>query len=185
MVVLAVPDPSLIVLIGAAGSGKSTLAARHFDVGEVLSSDALRAAISGDPADQRASGAAFAALHRALERRLADRRMTVIDATNLTSRARSALLRRAQASAVPAVAMVLDLDADVVLARNAGRSGRVVPEAAVRGHLHQVRELVDDAVLEREPFERILVLRTPDDVAALTIRRTTGRPDGGASGRQV
>ena len=52
---LSIPDPSLVVLIGAAGSGKSTFAARHFAPGEVLSSDAYRALIAGDPADQRAT----------------------------------------------------------------------------------------------------------------------------------
>lgn len=39
---LAVPDLSLVVLIGATGSGKSTFAARHFRPTEVLSSDFCR-----------------------------------------------------------------------------------------------------------------------------------------------
>ena len=87
MSTLVLPDPTLVVLVGAAGSGKSTLAARLFAPDEVVSSDALRAAISGNEADQRATAAAFRALHRTVDRRLAAGAMTVVDATNAKARA--------------------------------------------------------------------------------------------------
>ncbi len=137
---LVLPDPSLVVLIGAAGSGKSTFAARHFAPDEILSSDALRAAISGDAADQSVNKAAFRALHAALDRRLRTGRLTVVDATNVTREARRALLDRAAAAGIPAVAIVLDLAPDLVLARNAARPDRVVPETSSGAHLDAVRD---------------------------------------------
>ena len=41
------PDPAVVVLAGAAGSGKSTWAAERFRAAEIVSSDALRAAVAG------------------------------------------------------------------------------------------------------------------------------------------
>ena len=94
MTTLLLPDPSLVLLVGAAGSGKSTLAQAHFAPEEILSSDALRAAISGDAGDQTASRLAFAILHRELTRRLEAGRLTVVDATNVRAVHRRPLLAR-------------------------------------------------------------------------------------------
>ena len=171
MAIIVVPDPSLIVLVGAAGSGKSTFAARHFPSDEILSSDAFRAAIAGDAANLSVTGAAFTALHASLDRRLHAGRLTLVDATNLTASARRALVRRADRARMRAIAIVLDLPPAVVLARNAGRQGRVVPEEVVRRHLAQVRRLVDDASLGFEGFAQILICRAPDEVETLVIER--------------
>ena len=65
---IEIPVPGLVVLIGAAGAGKSTLAVRLFAPADVLSSDDLRAAVSGDAADQRATRTAFGILHREVRR---------------------------------------------------------------------------------------------------------------------
>ena len=170
-VVIRVPDPSLVALVGAAGSGKSTFAARHFAPDEILSSDAFRAAVSGDAADQSASPAAFKALHAALDRRLRDRRLTVVDATNLTVRARQALVARATAAAIPAVAIVLDLPAAIVLARNAARRDRVVPEDVVRRHLGEVRRVVSDGSLTADGFASVVVLTDPAEVDRVVVSR--------------
>jgi protein phosphatase len=173
MTEIVLADPSLVVLVGAAGSGKSTFAARHFAVDEILSSDRFRAMVSGDEADQAATHAAFARLHRELVRRLGSGRLTVIDATNVEASSRRALLARATAANVPATAIVLDLPAATILAQNAARRPRVVDEAIVRRHLDRLRLALDgpDPPLLREGFAAVLVLRDPTDVDRTGFRR--------------
>jgi len=170
---IVVADPSLIVLVGAAGSGKSTFAARHFEPGDVLSSDAFRALIAGDETDQRATRPAFARIHRELRGRLAAGRLTVVDATNIEVGARRALVVRARAAALPATAIVLDLPPALVLARNAARSSRVVAEAIVQRHLERLRVALDerDPPLAGEGFSHVVVLRDPTELDAVTIVR--------------
>ena len=170
---LVLPDPSLVVLIAPAGAGKTTFAARHFLPTEILSSDAFRARIAGNEADQRATRAAFRQLHRALERRLARQRLTVVDATNVERAARQALLALASSAGIPAVAIVLDLAPATVIARNAGRTNRVLDEAVVRRHLARLRASLDGpgGPLDGEGFERVFVLRDPLEIDATTIVR--------------
>ncbi|HEY3335422.1 MAG TPA: AAA family ATPase [Candidatus Limnocylindrales bacterium] len=176
--VIVVPDPSLVVLVGAAGAGKSTFAARHFAPGEVLSSDVFRALVSGDAADQRATRPAFAALHRSLGRRLAAGQLTVVDATSLTAYARRGLLARAAAARVPAVAIVLDLPADLVRARNLARDGSAaIPDAAVLAQLGDLSRTIER---ERETgwpgFAAVHRLSAAEDVDRVLVRREPARP---------
>jgi predicted kinase len=174
MPTLVLPDPSLVVLVGAAGSGKSTLAARLFAPDEIVSSDALRAVVSGDEADQNVSGIAFRILHRTVAKRLAARRLTVVDATNIAASVRRPLIARARAAGLPVTAIVLDLDPGSVRVQNAGRS-RVVDADVVERHLTAVRSTVDDGRLELEGVDQIVILRNPADAATITIERA--RPD--------
>ena len=173
--VIDVPDPSLVVLVGAAGSGKTTFAARHFGPDEVLSSDAFRALIAGDPSEQAATRPAFAALHRALAARMRARRLTVIDATNVHAHARRALVARAAGAGIPAVAIVLDLPRNEVLARNASRTGAaVVPESAVLAQLDALAASPPDDLPPWHGFLAVTRLRTPDDLDAVVVRRLVG-----------
>jgi protein phosphatase len=166
---VTLPEPCLVVLVGAAGSGKSTLAARLFAADQILSSDAFRGVLTGDEANQTATRAAFAMLHRALDRRLEEGLTTVVDATNVTRFARRSLVRRAEAHGVPAVAVVLDLDPTLVLARNATRAGRIVPAAAVQRHLDQLARSLRRDELANEGFAAIHRFRHPDNVAGLSL----------------
>jgi protein phosphatase len=176
MPAIVIPDPSLVVLVGPAGAGKSTLASRHFAPDEILSSDVFRAAIAGDAGDQRATRPAFAALHRALTRRLAAGRLTVVDATNVERHARRALLRRASFAGVPAIAIVLDLPAAVVLARNAARNGRVVDPTVVVAHLALLRSALHGGTIAAEGWASIVTINDPLALDALVVERLPRLP---------
>ena len=176
MTVIQIPDPSLVALVGPAGVGKSTFAARHFAADEILSSDAFRAAIAGNAADQRATKPAFAALHRALTRRLAAGRVTVVDATNLERHARRALLRRAAFANVPATAIVFDLPPDVVLTRNALRRRRVVDPGVVVAHLALLRSALDRGAIAGEGWWSIVTIRDAAALDLVAVERVPGVP---------
>jgi protein phosphatase len=172
--VISLPDPCLVVLVGAAGSGKSTLAARLFDPGTILSSDAHRAIVSGDATDQSVTRVAFGILHRRLEQRLAGRATTIVDATNVTSYARRSLVRRADAAGVPAVAIVLALEPTIVRARNATRDGRIVPEDAVGRQLDELDRSLRKHTIERDGFAEIHLVRTARELDELVIEWLPG-----------
>lgn len=133
-----IPRGALVLLVGAAGSGKSTWAARRFPPTAVLSSDAFRALVADDPTDQGATADAFRLLHAVARARLKRGLTTVIDATNLTDGARRPLLALAAASGRAVVAVVFDVPLARVLAQNAARIDRTVPEAVVRQHHGQL-----------------------------------------------
>ncbi len=167
--VIRLPEPCLVVLVGAAGSGKSTLAARLFAVDSILSSDAHRGLVSGDATDQGATQTAFAILHRRLARRLADGLTTVVDATNVTSYARRSLVRRAADHGIPAIAIVLDLKPRLVLARNATRAVGIVPQPVVERHLADLARSLGRGSLEHDGFDAVHVLHLPAEADNLSI----------------
>ncbi|HLY15188.1 MAG TPA: AAA family ATPase [Candidatus Limnocylindrales bacterium] len=176
---LAIAPDALVVLVGAAGSGKSTLAARLFPADAILSSDALRAALSGDPANQAATRLAFRILHEQAARRLAAGQLTVVDATNVEASARRPLRRLAQAAGRPVVAIVLDLPPATCLARNAARTERIVPAAAVLRQLAALRRSLDRDELAAEGYDQLIVVADPGWLDSATIGET--KPGGAAT----
>ena len=169
---ILLPDPSLVVLVGAAGSGKSTLAARHFQPSEVLSSDAFRARLGKGEDDQDATGPAFRALHAALRRRLGEGRLTVVDATNVRRSARRALVRRADDAGAPAVAIVLDLGLEACLDGDLERPGRHVDPSVIRRQWSELQaSLSRTGGLLDEGFVAVHRLVRRNDVDDLRIRR--------------
>jgi predicted kinase len=127
----ALPETCLLVLIGASGAGKSTLAAT-WTASQVLNLDAMREAVSDDAGDQDATGDAVAALHLILEARMARRRFTVVDATNVTASARLPLIAAAKRHNMPVIAVIVDAPASLCISRQARRpANRAVPEPVV------------------------------------------------------
>ncbi len=165
---LAVPDLSLVVLIGTTGSGKSSFAAKHFRPTEVLSSDACRGLVADDTNDQSASGDAFDVLHYIAGKRLAAGRLTVVDATNVQSEARKQLIDLARAYDVLPVAIVLDVPPEVCAARNAARPDRAGMGAhVIPRHQRELRRSLRS--LEREGFRKVHHLRGEAEVEAAEI----------------
>lgn len=165
-----VSDPSLVLLIGPSGCGKSTFARRHFRSTEIVSSDFFRGLVCDDEANQAASKDAFALVHHLVERRLAWRRLTVVDATNLKPDARKPILELARKYHYYLNAIVFDLGEAVSQEYNRKRTERFVPPRVITGHVQNLAAAV--AALDREGIRRVLHLRTPDEVAAVTIART-------------
>ena len=158
------PDPSLVVLIGASGSGKSSFAREHFlaDRGDLLGllprAGRRRRERPGarPPTRSRCCTSSPA-------RRLAQPRLTVVDATNVQREARRPLIELAQQH---------DLFPGRDRARPAGgglpgaqprrgptaTSGRTSCASSARSCASRSRGL------QREGFRRVHVLRSPEEV---------------------
>ena len=106
---LTIPDFSLVVLMGATGSGKSTFAAKHFLPTEIISSDRCRGWVADDETDQSATTDAFDVLYYLAAKRLAARRLTVIDATNLRSEDRQKAVELARKYHALPVAIAINM----------------------------------------------------------------------------
>ena len=104
---MSLPDPALVVLVGASGSGKSTWAAQRYRAEEVVSSDALRGVVGSGPHDLDASADAFAVLESVVTARLGRRLTTVVDTLGFDVARRRSWLSRARSVGLPAVLVLL------------------------------------------------------------------------------
>jgi protein phosphatase len=162
---LSLPADGLVVLVGIAGSGKSTFAARHFPTDAILSSDAFRGLVAGDPSDQSATDDAFSLLHQALDMRLARGLLTVVDATNVQPWAREKLVEIARRRRRRAAAVVLDPPLPLCLERNATRTAGRLPPAAIRRQERSLRDSIKDLEAEGfDPVHRLTDAATVDSV---------------------
>jgi protein phosphatase len=166
---LTIPDFSLVLMMGASGSGKSTFAARQFLPTEILSSDRCRGMVADDESDQAATGDAFDVLYYIAGKRLAARRLTVIDATNLRAEDRKHAIELARRYHALPVVIVLDLPESVCAERNRSRPDRAFGGHVVRNHVQLLRRSLRS--LQREGFRVVHVLSSPDDIAGTEIVR--------------
>jgi F420-dependent oxidoreductase-like protein len=155
---LRLPDPCLVVLVGATGSGKTHWALEWFEPDQIVSSDRLRAMVGTGERDQRASSDAFELLDLIVEKRLRRRLTTVVDTTGLEAKRRDAWRAVAERHGVSSYAVVFDPPAAVVRKRNRER-GMPVPSKVVTA---QLRDL--PAVAERLPDEGFAAVRPPGPV---------------------
>ncbi|MGP4004843.1 AAA family ATPase [Streptomyces sp. 8N706] len=148
------PENGLVVLIGASGAGKSTLAST-WPASQVLSLDALRGAVSDDPGCQEATADAVDALHLLLERRMARKRNTIVDATNVERSARAPLVAAAKRHGMPAIAVIVATPTSVCVDRQRPRpANRTVPDDVV---LAQHKEMVrSHQLLSSEGFNEVV-----------------------------
>ncbi|HET9516486.1 MAG TPA: AAA family ATPase, partial [Actinoplanes sp.] len=168
MTELDIPELALVALVGISGSGKSTFARRHFAPTQVLSSDYFRALVADDENDQSASRDAFDVLHYVAGKRLKAGRLTVVDATNLQSHARAALITTAREHDVLPVAIVLDVPESVAWERTQARPDRTFGRQVLTRMSRDLRKSVHQ--LAREGFRKVHVLRGVAEIEAATLR---------------
>lgn len=150
MPALPLPDPALIAVIGAASAGKSTFMARHFAPDELFTSADLEAVAARLRSGQRA----------------------VVEAAAVRPDERRALVALARAHDLPAVAVVLDLPRPLLEARQAARG---LDAGAVLAQVAELRRT--SGALRQEGFRQAHVLRSPQEVGAVQVRRVPLAPD--------
>lgn len=155
-----IPDPALVVLIGASGSGKSAWAAGHYLAREIVSSDQLRSVVGSGENDLDASAEAFLLLDQIAAARTRRHLTTVVDTLGLDSGRRLSYLALARRAGLPAVAVLFDTDPAACRMRNAERA-RPVPAAVLEGQLRRVPDTA--AQLSGEGWDLVLHQAADED----------------------
>ncbi|MBK1865925.1 polynucleotide kinase-phosphatase [Taklimakanibacter albus] len=166
---IEIPDFALVVLIGSTGSGKSTFAAKHFRPTEVISSDRCRGLVSDDETDQSVTGDAFDLVREIAGKRLKNRKLTVIDATNVRAADRKSWIELARRWHALPVAIVIDPGIDICIERNQLRPDRPFGGEIVRRMVSEIRR--GQRGLEGEGFRQVWKLTSAEDVDAVTLTR--------------
>lgn len=166
---IEIPDFSLVVLIGATGSGKSTFAAKHFLTTEVISSDTCRALVSDDETDQGVTADAFELVREIAGKRLKNRKVAVVDATNVRPADRKGWIELARQWHALPVAIVFDPGIDVCIERNRARPDRAFGGQVVQRMVSEVRRGLSG--LQREGFRQVWKFSSLEAIEAAQIAR--------------
>ncbi len=137
----------LVLTVGLPGSGKSTWL-RERGV-EAISSDGVRALLSGDETNQSLNRLVFRTMRQmAKARRLAGAQATYIDSTALTKWERRCWVRWAELNDCEVEVVLFEVELEECLRRNAARA-RVVPEDALRRMAERMeRPTLDEGFLK-------------------------------------
>ena len=165
-----IPETALVILIGSSSSGKSTFAAKHFAPHEIVSSDYCRTTVSGSEYTLDANQDTFELLHYIVDKRLKRGLLTVVDATNVQSESRKALLRIARQHHVLNIGIVLNMSERLCNDRNKVRTDRDLKSHVIR---HQQRSLKNSfRRFEKEGFGHIYEFKSPEQLEKVTVNRT-------------
>src|SRR5215207_2753577 len=143
---MRLPDPCLVVLVGATAAGKSHWAAEWFAPDQVVSSDRLRAVVGLGERDQRAGGDAFEVLELIVAKRMR----------------RAAWRALGERHDVPVHAVVFAPPEKVVRERNRARE-QPVPPKVVAAQLREVAGV--EAALAGEGFAAVHPAATASTLA--------------------
>jgi predicted kinase len=116
---------SLVLLIGAPASGKSSFARKNFPLDSIVSTDAIRGELTNNPGNQDISTLAFILGGKLVKSRLANGKVTVIDAMNLNIHSRSVFTKIAQECGAKIIGIHLDYPEQIIKERNRKRKKEV------------------------------------------------------------
>jgi protein phosphatase len=153
--IVEIPVPSLVVLIGPAACGKTTFAKKHFSSTQIVSSDFCRALICDDEADQSISHHAFDLLYFILDKRLYLKRLTIVDSTALSADIRRKYLEIAKTHKIPVVYLIFNHSLDCCLQRNLTRQ-RVVEREVIERQYKKLCRVFD--VLPGEEVYKVYLI---------------------------
>jgi F420-dependent oxidoreductase-like protein len=139
---MRLPDPCLVILVGATASGKSHWASQHFPADQIVSSDRLRAVVGTGERDQRASKDAFEVLDLIVAKRLRRRLTTVIDSTGLDLKRRKAWRSLADQNKMAAYAIKFETPEHLVHERNKAKDAPV-PNKVVGAQLKSAANVAE------------------------------------------
>ena len=167
-----VPDPALVVLVGASSSGKSTWARQRYRAPEIVSSDELRAVVGSSRHDLDASADAFGLLDDILAARMRRGLTTVVDTLGLDAERRRGYLDLARTAGLPAVAVHFEVPAALARERNA-RLDRPLPAGVLTAQLTRARQAAE--LLDAEGWDRVIMVGA-DDAPPAPERASSAQP---------
>ncbi len=173
----SLPDPAIVVLVGASAAGKSSWARSAYRAQEIVSADDLRGIVGSGRHDLDASADAFRLLDDILAARVRRGLTCVVDTLGLDAQRRRDYLALAKKHGLPALAIVFDVPDALAMQRNAQRERRV-PARVLAAQLARAADVAGE--VESEGWDQVVVVRsdapTPSGVA--TVPEISARHDG-------